>query len=203
MKKTLLVTYTPRDNSNTKKLVDYFVQQSAEKTELDILDLNTDMPDIWTSINLNPALKRNFMGMDISDDEKALLAKNDEAIDRLLAADYVVIAYPMFNFSMPAAVKVWIDAIIQAGKTFSMGPEGYKGLCTGKTALTIMTTGGEKESLGQANLATPLINACMGLIGIENNNITAYGFNENPDGVEQELERAKKEIDDKITEMYL
>ena len=31
MSKTLIVSYTPRENSNTAKLVETFIQQTAEK----------------------------------------------------------------------------------------------------------------------------------------------------------------------------
>jgi len=38
MKKTLIVSYTPREGSNTKKLLDHFVSQISGKTEIEFLD---------------------------------------------------------------------------------------------------------------------------------------------------------------------
>jgi FMN-dependent NADH-azoreductase len=38
-------------------------------------------------------------------------------IDELLAADVLVIGTPLYNFSMPAALKAWIDQIVRTDRT--------------------------------------------------------------------------------------
>ncbi|MET0721954.1 MAG: FMN-dependent NADH-azoreductase [Tardiphaga sp.] len=73
----------------------------------------------------------------ISDD----LAAGNTALDDFLAADVVVIGAPMYNFTIPTQLKAWIDRIAVAGKTFSYGPEGVKGLAGGKRVVIALSRG--------------------------------------------------------------
>ncbi len=46
------------------------------------------------------------------------LAESDRLVDQLIAADLVVIGLPMYNFSVPAQFKAWIDNVVRVGRTF-------------------------------------------------------------------------------------
>lgn len=59
-----------------------------------------------------------------------------------LAADAVVIAAPMYNFSIPTQLKAWIDRIAVAGQTFRYTEAGPQGLCGGKKLVIVSTSGG-------------------------------------------------------------
>ncbi|HCL03588.1 MAG TPA: FMN-dependent NADH-azoreductase [Lachnoclostridium phytofermentans] len=59
------------------------------------------------------------------------------------AADKYVIAEPMWNLSIPAILKAYIDYICITGITFRYTAEGPVGLCQGKKAINITTRGGE------------------------------------------------------------
>jgi FMN-dependent NADH-azoreductase len=48
----------------------------------------------------------------------------------------------MFDFSIPSALKAWIDHVIRAGRTFQYTGEGPKGLVTGKKAVLFLASGG-------------------------------------------------------------
>ncbi|KIQ58010.1 MULTISPECIES: FMN-dependent NADH-azoreductase [Pseudomonas] len=58
------------------------------------------------------------------------------------AADAVVIAAPMYNFTIPTQLKAWIDRIAVAGQTFSYSEAGPVGLCGGKKLVIVSTAGG-------------------------------------------------------------
>src|SRR2546423_1379110 len=51
--------------------------------------------------------------------QRAQLAQSDALVDELLAADVIVIAAPMINFTIPSILKTWIDHVARAGRTFS------------------------------------------------------------------------------------
>jgi hypothetical protein len=69
--KTLVVSYLPRaDRSNTKRLLDAFVE-SACGQDVEILDLLEDTPDLFLADNLSSYIKRNYLGESLSDREKA------------------------------------------------------------------------------------------------------------------------------------
>ncbi|WP_434573860.1 FMN-dependent NADH-azoreductase [Pseudomonas sp. Z3-8] len=59
-----------------------------------------------------------------------------------LAADAVVIAAPMYNFSIPTQLKAWIDRIAVAGQTFRYTEAGPEGLCGDKKLVIVSTSGG-------------------------------------------------------------
>jgi len=58
------------------------------------------------------------------------------------AADAIVIAAPMYNFSIPTQLKAWIDRIAVAGQTFRYTEAGFEGLCGGKKLVIVSTAGG-------------------------------------------------------------
>jgi FMN-dependent NADH-azoreductase len=47
-----------------------------------------------------------------------VLAESDRLVDQLMAADVIVIGLPMYNFSVPAQFKAYIDNIVRVGRTF-------------------------------------------------------------------------------------
>src|SRR5204863_8226857 len=70
-----------------------------------------------------------------TDTQRAILARSDALVDELLAADIIVIAAPMYNFSIPSTLKAWIDYVCRAGRTFSYSEKGPEGLAKGKRAI--------------------------------------------------------------------
>ena len=73
--------------------------------------------------------------------ESAVAIKvSNDLVAELQAADHIVIGTPMFNFSIPAILKAWIDQIVRVGVTVS--PDNV-GLLTGKKATIILATGGD------------------------------------------------------------
>ena len=67
---------------------------------------------------------KGFYAETLDADLTAATALSDELIDELLAADAVVIGVPMYNFSIPSALKAYIDHVVRAGRTFAVGADG-------------------------------------------------------------------------------
>lgn len=204
MIKTLVVSYTPRVDSNTLKLVKDFIKRSERKTEISYLDLVVNTPDLLLKDNLNVMLKRNFTDEVLSEEETASLAKNDEMLFQLKASDFIVLAYPMNNFTVPAPVKAWIDAVLQPNQTFKLTEKGYEGLCHGKKAAVLMTTGGDYnlEIMKSLNHVTGFITTVFNIIGIPLQHISAYGLNVYPNRIDEILEITKEKISDLVKQWY-
>lgn len=197
MSKTLLVSYTPRLESNTKKLIETYYSAALDTSEIMHLDLVKEPAPLLLEDNLNALLKRNYMGENLTDIESRHVKDVDKILSQFQEADRVVIAFPMYNFSLPAAVKAWIDAIIQNGKTFKMTENGdYEGLCQGKKALILMTTGGDysQEPAKNMDYASPLMQVLMGFMGIESHVISVYGLNQYVDRVDDIVSEAQQKI---------
>ena len=106
---------------------------------------------------------------------KAELALSDELVGELLACDHLVIASPVYNYNVPAALKAWIDSIVRKGLT--LGFDG-KGLVTGKSATVLMASGGvytEGSPIRDRDIATQYLRLVLGVIGITDVTIVAGG----------------------------
>lgn len=98
----------------------------------------------------------------------ATIALSDTLVDELLAADVLVLAAPMYNFSVPSTLKAWIDHIARAGRTFQYTATGPVGLATGKKAYIFTASGGvysEGPAAAYDHLSTYL-RAALGFLGI-------------------------------------
>jgi len=62
-------------------------------------------------------------------------------IDRVFAADFLLLQFPMWWFSTPAILKGWIDRVFAFGVTYDFGRTWDKGILRGKKAMLSFTTG--------------------------------------------------------------
>ena len=101
-----------------------------------------------------------------SPESAAAIAVSDELVRELQAADHIVIGTPMYNFSIPAALKAWIDHIVRVGVTVS--PDNV-GLLTGKKATILLATGGDfspGSPIEKYNQASGYLRQVLGWVGI-------------------------------------
>ncbi|MFI9310951.1 NAD(P)H-dependent oxidoreductase [Streptomyces triculaminicus] len=68
-------------------------------------------------------------------------------LDRLLAADLLVLSFPLWWFSLPAILKGWVDRVFVMGGVFG-GDYGLfdEAALAGKRAMLLFTTGGSSKS---------------------------------------------------------
>jgi FMN-dependent NADH-azoreductase len=50
------------------------------------------------------------------------LALSAELIAELQAADVLLVSTPMYNFTIPAVLKSWIDCVVRPGYTLRLAP---------------------------------------------------------------------------------
>jgi FMN-dependent NADH-azoreductase len=111
-------------------------------------------------------------------EQKALLAHSDELIQELETADEIVIGVPMHNFSIPSSLKLWIDQIARAGRTFAYDANGARGLLQNKKATLLVASGGvysPESPAGALNFVDPYLKAVLGFLGITDVRIVSVG----------------------------
>jgi FMN-dependent NADH-azoreductase len=114
--------------------------------------------DAWVGANFTPEEERSAADQEV-------LALSDELVSELEAADILVIGAPIYNFSVPATLKAWIDMVARARKTFRYTESGVEGLLKGKRAFVVVPSGG--VTIGSAvDFATPYLRHALGFIGI-------------------------------------
>jgi len=67
---------------------------------------------------------------------------SDQVVDELLAADIIVIGAPMHNFSIPSALKAWIDHVVRTGRTVRYTEWGPQGLVPSSKKVIIASARG-------------------------------------------------------------
>ncbi len=130
---------------------------------------------------------------------KALLKESDALVDEFLKADRYVLATPMHNFSVPAALKAYIDNIVRLGKTFSAGPEGYKGLVPeGRKALVITARGGAYvpgTPFAAYDHQEPFLRTILGFVGIKDVTfVHAEGINLGEEAAKKGVDGARQKL---------
>ena len=124
----LIINSSPRSNSVSRKLTAQAAAQwkaanpAGRVIERDLSDGSIPyLSEPWIEAAYTPEAARTPA-------QRAMLELSDTLIDEVLAADVILLGVPMHNFSVPATFKAWIDQISRAGKTFSYGDQGPKGL---------------------------------------------------------------------------
>lgn len=98
----------------------------------------------------------------------ATLELSERLIEELESNDRLVIATPMHNFGMPAALKLWVDYVLRIHRTFAPTPQGKVGLLADRPTLVIVSSGGVHRAgeSKQPNFLTPHLEAVLSTLGI-------------------------------------
>ena len=136
----------PTEESVSKQLAAAFFGKLIElKPELELinLDLYDEKPPfcstefyhaIW-----NPVMDESYERTKVEEMAMNYASKQAEAFN---AADVLVLTVPMWNFSVPAIMKAWMDQVICPGLTFNMTPTGATPLHKIKSVVLLMASGG-------------------------------------------------------------
>jgi FMN-dependent NADH-azoreductase len=150
-------------------------------------DVGTGLPFVdapWIEANFTPDENRTQAHFDT-------LARSNELVAELKAADVLVLGVPVYNFSISAALKAWIDMISRARLTFRYTENGPVGLLEGKTAYVVVATGGVPVG-SPLDFATPYLRHALAFIGIKDVKVIAADrVNSNRD---ESMDRARAEI---------
>jgi FMN-dependent NADH-azoreductase len=109
--------------------------------------------------NLTPPAER-------SPEQAELAAYADILIAELQAADTLVIASPVYNFSVPATLKAWADLVARVGVTFRYTASGPEGLLKGKKAYLAIASGGTPIG-ADFDFMSRWLTFFLGFLGIE------------------------------------
>ena len=166
------------ESSISRRLSREFVQQwkqanpqSAIVTR-DLTSSNLSAIDAeWIGANFTPENARTSR-------QKELLALSDALIAELVSADEYVFGVPMHNFSIPSTLKLWIDQISRAGKTFTYTSAGPNGLLKNKKATFLVASGGVyayESPMAAFNFVEPYLRSAFGFLGVTDTTFISAG----------------------------
>jgi len=92
-----------------------------------------------------------------------------EAKDAVVAADHVVLVFPLWLGTMPALVKAFLEQVMRPGVAFAYEKTGIRKLLTGRSAHIVVT-------MGMPALAYRLFFLSHGVAGLRRNIFKFVGF---------------------------
>jgi len=130
--------------------------------------------------------------------QHSTVAFADRLIEELEGADTIVLAVPMYNFSIPSTLKAWIDHVARAGRTFRYGAQGPEGLLNGKKVFVVTARGGFYTGDSPAKVLDfqePYLRGVLGFLGLTDVSfIHVEGLKVSPETAELALGRAREAI---------
>lgn len=128
----------------------------------------------WINANFTDPTER-------SDAQKQALTFSDQLINEVKAVDVLVIAVPIYNFGIPAALKAWIDLVARVRETFRYTENGPEGLLENKKVYLVMASGGVPLE-SEVDFASQYLKFFMQFIGISDVTlVNANQYFEQPD----------------------
>lgn len=96
------------------------------------------------------------------------LQVSERLIGELEDSDCLVIATPMHNFTVPAALKLWIDYVLRIGRSFAATEAGKVGLLADRPTFVVVSSGGfyRGEQARQPDFLTSYLRHVLSTIGI-------------------------------------
>jgi FMN-dependent NADH-azoreductase len=151
-------------DSVTRRLGDEVIRRikqehpGAELIERNLSNGIQFLNEKWVHASLTNPVERN-------QEQQEVLADSDQLVKELNSADTIVITAPVYNFSVPATLKAWIDMICRASLTFSYTEKGPQGLLKDRPVYLVMASGGVPFG-SPVDFASGYMRHLLGFIGL-------------------------------------
>ena len=169
-KNILHITSSGRYEGSITRQVSDLVVKTLKGNNTSLESVNRDVAaglpfvsEAWINSNFTMADER-------TEEQKEVLGFSNELVAELENSDHIVIASPVYNFSIPASLKAWIDLIARAGLTFHYTKNGPEGLLNNKKATIVMASGGVPIG-SEMDMASKYLKFALGFVGISEVNI--------------------------------
>jgi len=153
-----------REHSITRKLGNEVVRRLM----LEHSDATLTVRDLADPIELIDAdwVRANFTDPAVRHEQQRItLAGSDRLVEELDAADAIVLTAPVYNFSVPAALKAWIDMICRVRLSFRYTESGPQGMLRDRPVYLVMAIGGMPFG-SPADFASGYLRHIFAFIGI-------------------------------------
>ena len=175
MTSLLAIDSSPRYKlSTSRKLTSLFVEKwraahpGGEVVERDLVKTTLPFVDLpWIGGAFTPPEQH-------SPESAAAIKISNNLVAELQAADRIVIGTPMYNFTIPAVLKAYIDHVVRVGVTVV----DNVGQLTGKKATVILASGGDfspGSPIEGYDHASSYLRQVLGFIGITDLEIVLAG----------------------------
>ena len=201
---TLIINAHPDPQNKTayctNRLVDCLTKKLPDASVLNLY--NEDIPELTAeTLPLYGSVYDDKSSL--SKREQQILARRAELIEQFKAADRLIIAMPMHNFTVTSRLKDYLDNIIMGGQTFQFSENGPQGLMGGHKALLVQSSGSVYSTgpLAPWEQSYPFLRTVFGMLGFDSTDIVRAEGTTNPGiGPDAAVERACAELEQKLPE---
>ena len=208
MKKVLVINSSARAlRSHSRKLTEVFIDHWKNTHINSIITCrelgNADVPHInenWIAAAFKPAAARSV-------EEVEALKISDTYIAELREADVIVLGSPMYNWSVPSALKAYIDQILRVNETWKFNSADiqnpYIGLLQNKTLFLLLSRGAQGYEKGGYNehmdFQSDYLKTVFNIIGISNIHVIAVnGQSYDPEKFKRSVDTSHQDIRDLV-----
>lgn len=113
---------------------------------------------------------RGFYAADPTPADREHTALSDRLVTELLTCDALLVTLPMYNFSIPSALKAYIDQVVRAGRTFAVDPDGsLRGLVADRPVYLAIAKGAPYTGTSFAGMdfTESYLQALFGFLGLQ------------------------------------
>lgn len=182
------------DHGQSSQLADKLIANWKSKNpqgEVVVRDLAADVPPYLDAARIGALMTPEA---DRNAEQQAMVAYADNLIREVNEASAIVIGVPMYNFSVPAQLKSYLDYLARAGVTFKYTETGPVGLIADKPVYIVAARGGLYAGT-PADSQTPLLTTFLGFIGLKDVRfIYAEGLNMGDESKAAALSKAEAAI---------
>lgn len=160
-----------RPDSVTRGLADELIDrllQHHPQAQVRVRDLADGLPLIdpeWVQASFTEAGQRG-------DEQRQRLALSETLLEELESSDILVLGVPIYNFSIPAVLKAWVDLVTRARRSFRYTDKGPEGLLRDRPTYMLMASGGTPIG-GEMDFASGYMRHVLGFIGIHDLHLLA------------------------------
>ncbi|HEY5621661.1 MAG TPA: NAD(P)H-dependent oxidoreductase [Pontiella sp.] len=162
----------PTEESVSKQLASAFFGKLIElkpEVELVNVDLYDEKPPFYSYELYKrawyPVFDESYEPSKVEEMAMNYASKQADAFNN---ADVLVLTMPMWNFTVPAIMKAWMDQILCPGLTFSISKEeGIRPLHSIKSIVLLVSSGGVYKEDDDRDALTRQVRNAFGFIGIE------------------------------------
>jgi len=208
MKKVLVINSSARaGKSQSRKLTEIFIDHWKSIRNNPMISYrelgNADVPHInenWIAAAFKPATAR-------SEAEMEALKTSDTYISELREADVIVLASPMYNWSIPSVLKAYIDQVVRVNETFKFNrtdmQDPYTGLLENKTLFLLLSRGEPGYEKGDynehLNFQSTYLKTVFNMMGITKIHMIAInGLSYGPEKLKKPIDLSHQELRDLI-----
>lgn len=200
MKNVLVVKANNRPDGISTKMFEAYIEEAKKINDINlrIYDVfEEDMPYIGQQ--LFDAFAKLSEGKELTELESRLFAAQQKAKDLVKEADIIVLAFPLWNLTIPAALHTFIDYIYQAGFMFKYNEQGQLiQLLTDKKYVILNARGGyysSPEAQPMEMSVNYIKNVLSNVAGMELlDEVIIEGHNAEPNRADEIIEEGLKRV---------